>query len=182
MIINNEIPDFSIDLFCRAHRNEFKRVYEQYHTPLYRFADKLLRNEEAEDIVTNTFVKLWYDRNKFKTLQNIKAYLYVVTRNACIDYLRLLQRQREIVKDILYLQASEENQYNENISPELLSKIHQRIEALPKKCRKIFELIYFENLTTAQVAARLRISNQTVLNQKARAIHFLRLSLLEWGL
>ena len=182
MIINNEIPGFSIDLFCMGHRDEFKRVYDQYYTPLYIFAHNLLRNGEAADMAAIAFIKLWNDRHKFKTLQNIKAYLYVVTRNACIDYLRFLQRQREIVKDVLYLQELKENQYNEHISPEALNKIYQLIKALPDKCRKIFELIYFENLTTTQVATRLRISNQNVLNQKARAIQILRASLWEAGL
>lgn len=59
----------------------------------------------------------------------------------------------------------------------MLGVLSKKIESLPDKCRKIFELIYINNLNSAEVAAVLGISKRNVLNQKARAIHIVRASI-----
>jgi len=171
--------DFSIDRFRKGDREEFKRVYNSCYDGLYTFAYNLVRKEtEAQDITTETFIKLWRLKENFESLNNIRAFLYVTCRNASFDYLRFLQRQRMVNKEILYLEEVDGDIKNEMISAQGLSELSQKIKSLPGKCRRIFELIYFNNLSTAEVAARMGISNRNVLNQKARAIHILRSSLL----
>jgi len=171
--------DFCIDRFHNGDREEFKRVYDAYYEGLYIFAYNLVRKEtEAQDITTETFIKVWRLRQNFASLNNIKAFLYVTNRHACIDYLRFLQKQRTVHKEILYLEGPAAEMKSEMITAEVLSELSQKIKSLPGKCRKIFELIYINNLSTAEVAARMGVSNQNVLNQKARAIHILRSSLV----
>ena len=170
--------DLSIDRFRAGDREEFKRVYDSCYDGLYIFAYNMVRKEtEAQDITTETFIKLWRLRANFESLNNIRAFLYVTSRNACIDYLRFLQKQRSAHKEILYMEEMSGEMRNEMINAEVLGALAQQIKSLPGKCRKIFELIYVNNLTTAEVAAKMGVSNQNVLNQKARAIHLLRSSL-----
>ena len=179
MSVKSSIADFSIDRFRQGSRDDFKFVYELYFDAQYTFAYNLIRNEaEAEDITTETFVKLWRLRANFENLNNIKAFLYVTTRNACLDSLRFLQKQRSVHKEVLYLIGQEEYIKNEIIDAEVFTELTRKIESLPDKCRKIFKLIYFNNLSTSEVAEEMGISNQNVLNQKARAIHILRAGLL----
>ena len=172
-------PDFSIDRFREGDRNEFKRVYDSSYDELYIFAYNLVRKEtEAQDITSETFIKLWRLRGNFESLNNIRAFLYVTCRNACIDYLRFLQKQRTVHKEIQYLEEMGADEKNELINAKVLGELSKKIESLPGKCRKIFELIYLNNLSTSEVAAQMGVSNQNVLNQKARAINILRSSLL----
>ena len=79
-------------------------------------------------------------------------------------------------KDIEYSQGSETDRavINSMIQAEVLGEISHRIEELPNKCRQIFKLIFYNNLSTAEVSSKLGISNQNVLNQKAKAIQILR--------
>jgi len=172
-------PDsFSIERFREGDRHEFKRVYESCYDALYVFAYNLIRKEaEAQDITTETFIKLWRLRANFESLNNIRAFLYVTSRNACIDHLRFLQKQRTAHKELSYFEELEVGAKNEMITAEVLSSLSIKIKALPQKCREIFELIYIKNLSTAEVAAQMGVSNQNVLNQKARAINILRSSL-----
>lgn len=184
MSVKSSIANFSIDRFRKGSREDFKWVYELYYDSLYTFAYNLIRKEaEAQDITTETFVKLWRLHGNFESQNNIKAFLYVTTRNACLDSLRFLQKQRSVHKEVLYLIGQEGRDIkNEMIDAEVFTELTRKIESLPDKCRKIFKLIYFNNLSTSEVAEEMGISNQNVLNQKARAIHILRSGLIRKAL
>ena len=179
----NSVHDFSIERFREGSRNDFKYVYDLYYETIYTFAYNLVRKpEEAQDITTETFIKLWRLHSNFENLANIKAFLYITSRNACFDHFRKLQRQRSAQQEILYLIRGENEIRNEMIDAEVFSELSRQIESLPGKCRKIFELIYFRNLSTSEIAMEMGISNQNVLNQKAKAIHMLRSTLLSKAL
>lgn len=172
----NFTQDFSIELFRTGDRVQFKIAYELLYEPIYIFVYNLVKDEhEAQDITTDTFVKLWRLHASFESFSNIKAFLYVTSRNACLDYFRKLQRDRSAQKEIMYLLRDGSDVKNEEvIEATVFSELARQIESLPGKCRKIFELIYFNNLSTAEVAEQMGISNQNVLNQKAKAINILR--------
>jgi len=55
-------------------------------------------------------------RNTFESLNNIRTFLFVTCRNACIDYLRFLQKQRTVHKEIQYLEEMEVDEKNEIIN------------------------------------------------------------------
>jgi len=61
---------------------------------LYYFAKRfVLDRQDAEDIVAESFIKLWRLRENFDNPQSIKAFLFITTRNGCLDFLRASQRQ-----------------------------------------------------------------------------------------
>src|SRR5258706_13598450 len=123
--------DFSIDRFRKGDREEFKRVYDSCYDGLYIFAYNLIRKEtEAQDITTETFIKLWRLKENFESLNNIRAFLYVTSRNASIDYLRYLQKQRTVHKELLYLEEAGRDMKNEMISAEVLGELSQKIKSL----------------------------------------------------
>jgi len=177
------VHDFSIERFREGNLRDFQCVYELYYETIYTFAYNLVRkSEEAQDITTETFVKLWRLQANFENLNNIKAFLYITSRNACFDHFRKLQRQRSGQKEILYLLRSENEVENEMIDAEVFGELSRQIEDLPFSCRRVFELIYFNNLTTSEIAEKMGISAQNVLNQKAKAIRILRSGLLSKAL
>ena len=174
--------EFSIDRFVEGDRHDFKHVYELYYSMVYAFVFSLVKTEaEAQDIVSDSFVKLWKLRTNFKNLNNIKGFLLITARNASFDYLRHLQRLRAAHKEILHLSGEEEAK-NEMIDAIVFSELNRQIEGLPARCKEIFELLFFHKLTSSQVAQELKISRQTVLNQKANAVRLLRSALLKKAL
>src|SRR5689334_21843027 len=89
--------------FKKGSKEAFEEVYNTYHLQLYYFVRKITGNpEEAEDITSETFVKLWQLCARFETLQNIKAFLFIAARNASLDYLRYLKRVAGDVRDFKY--------------------------------------------------------------------------------
>ena len=176
---SSSTQEFSIELFREGNRHVFKHVYDLFYETIYTFVYNLVRNEEeAQDITTDSFVKLWRLRDRFESLNNIKAFLYVTSRNASLDHFRRLQRQRSVQKEINYLFDTEARLGHEVISAEVISELYTRIEQLPGACRRIVKMILFENLNTSEIAQKLGISNQTVLNQKAKAVSKLSKTLL----
>jgi len=156
-------------------------VHDLYYPALRNFAMSLVGDgPAAEDIVAEVFVTLWKKHEDFGTLQNIKAFVYISTRNACINHIKKLQRDVVMKSGLTnYLSVDhEEFALNEMIRAEVLQQIYQAIEALPSQCKKVFKLCYVEGLTNSEVAERFAISINTVKNHKVKALGLLRLKFL----
>lgn len=172
--------NFAIDQFRRGEKHAFNDAFNRYYDSMYLFANNLIRAEqEAKDIATESFIKLWKLHPNFESLANIKAFLFVTTRNACLDYLRSLQKQRIAQKEIYYLLDKEHRIDNEQIDAEVFAHLMRKIEDLPHRCKEVFKLFYFHHLRTSDIATQLNMNPQTVLNQKTRAIHILRSALFK---
>jgi RNA polymerase sigma-70 factor (ECF subfamily) len=156
-------------------------VHDLYYPALRNFAMSLVGDgPAAEDIVAEVFVTLWKKHEDFETLQNIKAFVYISTRNACINHIKKLQRDVVMKSGLTnYLSVDhEEFALNEMIRAEVLQQIYQAIEALPSQCKKVFKLCYVEGMTNSEVAERFAISVNTVKNHKVKALGLLRLKFL----
>jgi RNA polymerase sigma-70 factor (ECF subfamily) len=167
--------------FNQGNSSAFRIIFENYNKILFSCAMQLVKDkEQAEDIVSEVFTKLWQRHEVFQTEDHIKAFLFVATRNACLNYLRHIQRKTASQSELSYLQRDKDDQdiITDLIEGELLRKIYPLIETLPGKCKAIFKLIYFEDASTDEVAEKLRITPRNVLNQKRRAIQLLKKKLL----
>jgi RNA polymerase sigma-70 factor (family 1) len=171
--------------FIRAFRygdsEAFSCLYRQHHQPLTQFSRQLINNEQhAEEIVTDVFIKLLRKRNDFDSTQDIKTFLYVTTRNACYDYLRYAAYTESAQREVLDLaEEAEEEGDQDEAKAKVLHTIYQEVEHLPVQCKLVFKNIFFNGLSTEQIATAMKISSQAVLEQKNKALTLLRLSLLK---
>ncbi|HVK49305.1 MAG TPA: RNA polymerase sigma-70 factor [Pseudobacter sp.] len=153
-----------------------KELFNQLYKPLIYFAEKLVNNkQEAEDIVATSFFKLTGRIEQFSSSRDVKAFLYVTTRNECLDYLRRIARFERSQDQLQYLMDYTDAQADdEMLRARILQEVYNEIEQLPPQCKKIFKLIYTRGMTTREIAEELELSPQTVLNQKAKALNLLR--------
>lgn len=156
-----------------------QHLLKLYYGPLCLFANRLLKDSAAaEDVVGESFIKLWTKRANFDDLQNVKAFLYITVRHASLNYLKRQKRNALTQKQLAYLSdEKEEFVLNEMIRAEVLQVIMHEIEKLPDQCKKVAKLGYLEGLKNQQIADLLHISVHTVKNQKARAIQLLKIKL-----
>lgn len=150
-----------------------------YFPVLFRFAHKILKDEgNAEDVVSDVFVKLWQQHADFDDWHQLKKYLYTATRNNCLNALRSKQREKARHESFTnaYIQ-NEDDLGNEILYSELLAETRKAVYELPPKMREVFILAYFKKMTNEEIALYLKLSNQTVRNQKATALAMLRKSL-----
>ena len=161
-------------------RTQFAAIYEQYYLPIYHFAKKFVDNgTDAEDIAAEAFIKLWRQAEQSATISNVKAFLHVTAKNACLDHLKSQQTHASKESEIQFLASQDVRNAFElaEVKAEVLEYVYEAIERLPKKCKEVFKLSYLEGLKVPEVAEQLQISEQTVSNQKTRALKILRLAL-----
>ncbi|MGN6419670.1 MAG: RNA polymerase sigma factor [Pseudobacter sp.] len=153
-----------------------KELFNQLYKPLIYFAEKLVNNkQEAEDIVGTSFFKLTGRIEQFSSSRDVKAFLYVTTRNECLDYLRRMARFERSQEQLQYLMDYTDAQADdEMLRARILQEVYNEIEQLPPQCKKIFKLIYTRGMSTREIAEEMELSPQTVLNQKAKALNLLR--------
>lgn len=177
-----EQPDHDLIIqFKQGDAGAFSAIYNKYFHTLYSFVRKFIpEKEDAEDITAEIFLKLWRLRANLESIKNIEAFLYITARNACLDFLRHMKRQSEREKELLYmlLQQPADSLLEDDVKTEVLKAIHQEIFRLPESCRRVFEMAYMEGRSNEEIAAVLKINNQSVRNHKQRAIKLLRLTLL----
>lgn len=172
-------------------KQDFERFYLYYFPKLVRFAKEyVLSEEEAENIVQDTFLVLWEQKNSFEQFQNIQAYLFRLTKNKCIDFLRhkimtqekkqgmLDAQKKEYEYNLFSIEQFDDSIFNtENINLIL----HEAIQSLPEKCRNIFILSRFEEMSHQQIAEKLNISTSTVNNQISFAMKNLKEKLKKYS-
>ncbi|WP_205513201.1 RNA polymerase sigma factor [Longitalea arenae] len=167
--------------FQQGKHAAFQRVFEAYYPRLFDFAVQLIEHsDEAEDIVIVVFRKLFEKAAGFSTEENLRAYLYVSVRNRCLGYIRqrrsMSDHQKKLVK---LIQNDTSFVYEYEIRDVIYNKVQAAIDQLPEECRRIFKMLYIDELKPAEVAEILHISTSTVYNQKQNALKALRLHLRE---
>ena len=172
-----------IEAFQNGDEKALAHFFKLHSKSLAYFTSRMVSDQaEADDIVSKCFLKLWQKHENFKTAQNIKAFLYISCRNACLDYLDSLKVRTALQeKYIIHLQGGEESILYDVIQTDVLEKIHKEIDELPEKMKIIFKMLFIEGKSTAEIAAELGISIQTVRNQKTNAIAIIKNSLVKKG-
>jgi RNA polymerase sigma-70 factor (ECF subfamily) len=172
-----KITDQVILDFNQGDTYAFDLVFNTYYKSIVIFAEKITGSHtEAEDLVIDVFVKLYERSQQFNTEQHIKAFLYISARNKCLNYLKEQKRYYDLQKEfVLYIQDDTLLEYEYSIKAELVEAVRNAIEELPEECRKIFKLLYYEELKPAEIAEDLQISVSTVYVQKGRAMKALKL-------
>jgi RNA polymerase sigma-70 factor (ECF subfamily) len=163
--------------FHDGHEAALTYIFKSYYPGLCYFSERITSSRSAaEDIVEEAFIKLWNKRSEFSSFPSIKAFLYVVIRNASNSYLKKQKKDDYHNKQFAYLSNATDDNL-EIIRAEVITAVYNAIETLPRKCQQIFKMSYIEGFKNEQIADILRLSIQTVKNQKARAIHHLRIQL-----
>lgn len=179
-IVNNEHE------IVLGDQQAFQAVFRQHYQALCYFAAAIVQDrQEAEDLVQETFSKLWNKRGDFRTTSHVKAFLYITTKNASLNFLK--SRQRQVSREQAFTYLHEEASPDEIFDPllvetEIISELYHEIENLPTQCQRIFRMSYLEGRKNEDIATMLNISYNTVRSQKLRALKLIRASLLKKNL
>lgn len=151
-------------------------LIRSYYAVLCRYAENFLPDAAlAQDIVQETFIKLWKSGKSFDSIKALKAYLYTITRNGCLDMIRsrtrMDNRHQQSAADS---EASAESVLAAIIRAESIALIYQAVKAMPAKMQEIFILSYREGMTVGEIAAHLGMNVKAVKKQKYKALVSLR--------
>ncbi|MGQ1911379.1 RNA polymerase sigma-70 factor [Marinifilum sp. RC60d5] len=168
------ITEIAIDKFRSGKESAFKNLYDKYFDALFLFGLKFIPNSEAvEDLVQESFIKLWERRKSFYHEATLKAFLYKSVRNACLNYIDHQKVTQKYEKNADTDVSSNDYFLNNVIEEEVNRMIAETFQKLPESARKIY-LLSLKGLKNAEIAEDLNISVNTVKTQKQRANKFLK--------
>jgi RNA polymerase sigma factor (sigma-70 family) len=151
-------------------------LYQAHARELRMFARRRLGRQEAEDVVQDAYLHL-LQRGTAATLEHPRPYLFRVAANLAVDFARKAK--------VRLRHASEGLDFACNTSPPpcpeaavggvmALRRLEAALAELPGLCREAFLLDQIEELSRAEVAARLGVSVRTIDRYVARALAHLR--------
>lgn len=172
------VPSADLGLIARiigGDRDAFEVVFREHYASLVRFAEGMLRSREAaEDAVQDVLLNLWRQREVLRIDDSLRGYLYRAVRNRALNSARNDRVRREAVPH-LALESPEVPAGDAIVlEDELEIAVREAIDALPPRCREVFELSRFKGLRYAEIAETLGISVKTVETQMGRALRSLR--------
>jgi len=161
----------------KGNRNAFDTLFEKYSPKLYYFVLKTFQNKvEAEEIVQDTFLKLWETRHRIDEKQHFNTYLISIAKHLIYDHLRHKAVERKYSQ---YAKQTSEKTYtveDEFALESLKDYIVAQIELLPPQQREIL-LLKSKGYANDEIAQTLNLSKRTVETHINRAFKLLRNSL-----
>jgi RNA polymerase sigma-19 factor, ECF subfamily len=158
----------------------YEELYKKYYVYLCFAAEHITRNHsDAEEIVSDVFVRLWNLRKRTEITLSVKAYLIRAVRNASINYIeqnakRLKSTENLSSADLKVLAWDSDYPLGHLYEKELQDILTNCINELPEACREIFLLSRDKDLKYAEISNKLGISVNTVKSQIKIALSRLR--------
>lgn len=165
--------------FKQGEEKAVKQIFWRFHKELVAFATRITGNRyEAQDIVVEAFLKILPRAKDFTSMENIRAFLYVVIRRASYTWVEKQESIQKKEEAFAYLQnretTVEESMDNEEMIARTLQQLYEFIRQLPPQEKKVFVLKMIRQKSADEIAAELNISKKTVYNLTSSAISRLR--------
>lgn len=160
-----------IKAFKKGDAEAFKSLFERYHGRLYSFLFRLLKTkEDAEEVVQETFLKIWENRENYWEEYPFESLLFRIARNTSLNYVRK-KVNRKVFEDHLnfFTEGSESPADQYILFQETQSIIETILNGLPPKQKEVFLLKKVEGLSRQEIAEKLGISVITVDHQLFKA-------------
>lgn len=161
-------------------QERFKAEILPIRERLFHIAQRILVEEqEAEDAVQEVLLKLWHTRDSLEKYDNPAAFATTVTRNHCLDRLKVMNRQESLDK-AYYERAGNDNPYlqlERKNTTEVLQKI---IETLPPLQQAIIRMKDIEEYEVEEIAEITGTNIEAVRVNLSRARKKVREEYIKW--
>lgn len=161
----------------------FDALYDLYSKRLYGYALKLTKSHhDAKEIVQDTFVKLWLNRENVQPNESFQSYLFTISKNTLLNKVRTVINAPVFVDYLTFIndQGISENNITEALDlDDFKKKLNTAKQSLTNIQQRVFELCKEFGYSNAEVAIRLNLSEQTIKNQLSLALKTLRKKLQE---
>lgn len=158
----------------------FRILYEKYVSDLYYFIFQYLKSADiTDDIVQDTFVRLWLHRERLDETLSVRSYLFTISYRQMLKELKR-QFKNPLMHDYLEfmdsLAVEDRNAYDYDIYVKALSIAK---ENLSPRQKEIWQMSREDGLSSAEIASILSISDQVVRNQLSSSLRKIREFLLK---
>lgn len=175
---NNDREFF--DLLSTDAEKAFEWLFRRYFSELCQVVYRVAHDEHlAQDLVQEVLYELWRKRDILTISISLRAYLKRAVLNRTLNHLRD-NRQWTSEERMPEIAVEESDPVDMLRSEELQELVDAAIDELPEKCRMVFVLSRYEELSYRDIATELGIAEKTVENQVSKALKYLRQRLLPY--
>ena len=151
----------------------YKELFVLLHSRLKQFTYSILKSqEEAEELVSDLFIKVWQKRDQLTTIESPLLYFYTTAKNLAYNRLNKQKRQQNLQPEewLVHLNSIYFDPEQLMMTEEMMRQIRQAVNSLPPRCRIIFKLVKEDGLKYKEVAELLQLSVKTIEAQMAIAL------------
>lgn len=176
-----------VEQFKAGDEDAFQCLVLKYGDRVYRHCFKMVRNaEDSQDLTQEVFLKVFRSFGKYDDQNSFGTWLYRVTANTCLDFLRKKKRTITTVQtegdpeqlagailDTSKVRTPEDHA----VESEVLRILNKAVNTLPEKLRDAFILKEFEGYSLVEIAAMLGTCKGTIKTRLHRARQTLQAAL-----
>ncbi|WP_247237598.1 RNA polymerase sigma factor [Telluribacter sp. SYSU D00476] len=165
-----------LDLINRGSKPALTELYDRYWELIFFYVNRVLKDiDGASDVVQETFIALWQKQGELSGVHSLKAYLLGIARYKALRCITLSASEERYRSSLLtFFNDYQESSEITFIASEMESFLDSHIQCLPERMREVFLLSRREQLSYAEIAQRLNISDKTVKKQINNALKYLR--------
>ncbi len=160
----------------KGDQHAFTRLFDAYYKRLAAYIYRVTESKEVtEEIVQDVFIKVWEKRETLDTIDNFSNFLFTISRNKVLNYLRNLAKMR--VHQLSWSREHQEDSYvmdGNSLNDEYNLIIEKAISSLPPQQQKVYILSRYEHLKYEEIAVQMGLSKETVKKHMQLALGFLK--------
>ena len=131
---------------------QYEAVFFKMKDKLYRYALRFVKDGEgAEDVVQDVMYKLWQKRQEVDAIENLEAWLMVLTRNRSLDILRKNKDNQVNIDEAYTISDSAPIPDKQMENADLMAQLKTCLNQLPEKQRTVFHLREIEQMTYEEI-------------------------------
>ncbi len=131
---------------------QYEALFHKMRDKLYRFALRFVREPgAAEDVVQDVMFKLWQKRQEADSIENLEAWLMVLTRNRALDVLRKEKENKVDVDEAYGISDKDPIADRQLENADLMQQLHSCMDQLPDKQKQVFHLREIEQMTYEEI-------------------------------
>ncbi len=162
-------------------RKALQSIFTAYYPVVCQVIVRYVRdNNLTEDLAQEVFIRFWNKRHKIEINSSLEAYLKRMGVNEALAYLRSNKRFEADEFTLNSITETDESAEEQFLYGELKDHIKLAIDGLPPKCRVIFQMSRYDEMTYKEISETLGISIKTVENQMGKALRVLRANLKQY--
>jgi RNA polymerase sigma-70 factor (ECF subfamily) len=173
-------------LLKTGEEDAIKLIFDRYYIDLCLYADSILKDRYAsEEVVEELFITIWLKAKDLTIVTSLKNYLYRSIHNNSIKYLKKRYTEGKNIEKFMIHEHelnsdSSDYQFDNLITREIEDRANSILSDLPDRCKEIYILNRYENLTYPEIAEKLNIDLSTVKTQMCRAFEKFRTGLKDF--
>ena len=153
-LVNNTLED----------KNQFKEIIKLFEQPLRRYIKRLLylSFNDIDDILQESFIQIYRNLNSYDSSYKLSSWIYRITHNVAISYLRKNKKHIKVVLDLEELDSIAKDE-DMRISNDLdKDMINRALDKLDDKYKEVLVLKYIEEKDYNEISDILKIGSGTV--------------------